>query len=60
MEAKISSIRLITDTKGWYWLITLVDDNGNIIGTFGNEKYCSDIDFRNQTFEEILREKRSA
>lgn len=50
MDARISSIRLIKNANGFYWLITLVDDNENIIGTFGDEKYCSDIDFRTETF----------
>ena len=50
MDARIGSIRLIKCENGFYWLITLVDDNENIIGTFGNEKYCSDMDFRTETF----------
>ena len=33
-----------------YWKITFIDEHGNFLGTFGNEIYCDDINFRKQTF----------
>lgn len=50
MNARINSIYLVYTDKGLYWKITFQDEHGNVIGTFGDENHCSDIDFRNQTF----------
>lgn len=50
MKAKISSIKLNRHNDSFYWKITLVDEEGNIIGTFGDETNCNDINFRKETF----------
>lgn len=50
MDGRISSICLKDNGQNVFWQITLEDDEGNFIGNFGNDKYCSDIDFRKQTF----------
>jgi len=50
MNAKISSIYLEENNNKIYWKITLIDEQENIIGTFGNEILGDDINFRKQTF----------
>lgn len=50
MNTRISSICLIRNSDGVYWKITLVDESGNVLGTFGDECNCDDINFRKQTF----------
>lgn len=48
--ARISSISLVQNNGNLCWKITLIDDQDRILGTFGNEIYCDDINFRKQTF----------
>lgn len=41
---------LVDNNNGLYWKITFKDDDGNILGTFGDGLHCDDINFRKQTF----------
>ena len=50
MKAKICSIYLMHNVGGVYWKVTLIDEQGNLLGTFGDKVYCDDINFRKQTF----------
>lgn len=51
MEGYVKSIKYykIDKFKG-YFLVSLVDDKNNFIGTFGNKEYCSICEFRKETF----------
>ena len=46
MIGRIDSIELCRTDNGAYWLITLVDQNNNIIGTFGASEKDDSINFR--------------
>lgn len=50
MLGKISSIKLIKNDDSYYWSITIVDENGFEIGTFGDESKTDSVNFRKQTF----------
>lgn len=51
MDGYISSIKFKKiDSKHCYWLITVLDKNGNVIGTFGNPSISDRKNFRKQTF----------
>ena len=50
MLGRISSIKLINNDSNSYWEITIVDENGFEIGTFGSEDKSDSINFRKQTF----------
>lgn len=41
---------LVQNNNNLYWKITLIDEQENVLGTFGDEIYCDDINFRKQTF----------
>lgn len=41
---------LVQNDNDLYWKITLIDDQGNVLGTFGDGIHCDDINFRKQTF----------
>ena len=50
MLGRISSIKLINDNEKAFWEITVVDENGFEIGTFGDVEKSDSINFRKQTF----------
>jgi len=50
MTGYISSIKLNYNIEIPYWVLTIVDDNGNVIGTFGHSTMVSYENFRMQTF----------
>ena len=50
MLGRISSVKLINKDNNSYWEITIVDENGFEIGTFGSEDKSDSINFRKQTF----------
>jgi hypothetical protein len=50
MLGKISSIKLINEDDKSYWSITIIDENGFEIGTFGDCEKSDSINFRKQTF----------
>lgn len=50
MLGRISSIKLITKGENSFWSITVIDENGFEIGTFGDEEKSDSINFRKQTF----------
>lgn len=50
MLGRISSIKLINNDENSYWLVTVVDENGYEIGTFGDCNKGDSINFRKETF----------
>jgi len=51
MDAFISSMEFIKENENdCYWKVTLVDENNNYIGTFGDSKITDPVNFRKQTF----------
>jgi len=50
MFGKISSIKLHSDNNTSYWIITIIDENGYEIGTFGDMHNGDSSNFRKQTF----------
>lgn len=51
MEAIINSIELVKiNNNRCYFKVKLVDEQGNLIGYFGNSKLSDNINFRKQTF----------
>jgi len=50
MYGKISSMELINTESGCFWQLTIVDENGFEIGTFGTPDKSDSISFRKQTF----------
>lgn len=53
MFGKISSIKLINDENKSYWSITIIDENGLEIGTFGDDSKTDSINFRKQSFKSM-------
>ena len=45
----IKNLKLIEEPNNTHWLITIVDEDENLVGTF-HKKQNNNIDFRNQTY----------
>lgn len=51
MEYYIKNVRFKNVNKyEAYYLVTLVDEKGNVVGTFGNKKFSTACEFRKATF----------
>lgn len=50
MIGRVKSIKLCYTQTGAYWAITIVDENGIEVGTFGTPEKSDSINFRFQTF----------